>query len=175
MQTDSGESTVRGYSEKPSIPTSQVSAEAPLLPLGQGEYDEPIGLPLIVVCQNVVPAMLFLRRWIKWICWNEKWVTKKNYSTLFSNSCERFSLSVSPLSSECAYTRRRIITLPIPWLPSISFVTSLAAFTIVGTTTPHSRATICRPSEAQCCRSRVGVRAEWMGLMGQNSSTKRWF
>ena len=68
VQTDSGESTVRGYSEKPSIPTSQLSAEAPLLPLGQGEYDEPIGLPLIVVCQNVVPSMLFLRRWIKWIC-----------------------------------------------------------------------------------------------------------
>ena len=50
---DSGESSIRGYSEKPSIPNSQVSAEAPLLPLSQGEYDEPIGLPLVVVCQNV--------------------------------------------------------------------------------------------------------------------------
>lgn len=29
------------------------SAETPMLPLSQGEYDEPIGLPLVVVCQNV--------------------------------------------------------------------------------------------------------------------------
>lgn len=49
-----GESAIRGYSEKPDASTSQVSAEAPLLPLSQGEYDEPIGLPLVVVCQNVV-------------------------------------------------------------------------------------------------------------------------
>lgn len=48
-----GESAIRGYSEKPDVSTSQVSAEAPLLPLSEGEYDEPIGLPLVVVCQNV--------------------------------------------------------------------------------------------------------------------------
>jgi hypothetical protein len=46
-----GESSIRGYEEKPSIQSA--SAETPLLPLNQGEYDEPIGLPLVVVCQNV--------------------------------------------------------------------------------------------------------------------------
>src|SRR5437762_14293146 len=50
---NSGESSIRGYSEKPSVSNSQISAETHLLPLGQGEYDEPIGLPLVVVCQNV--------------------------------------------------------------------------------------------------------------------------
>ena len=45
------EASIRGYEEKPSVPT--ISAETPLLPLDQGEYDEPIGLPLVVVCQNV--------------------------------------------------------------------------------------------------------------------------
>ena len=40
--------------------TTQVSAEAPSLPLSQGEFDEPIGLPLIVVCQNVPPLPCFL-------------------------------------------------------------------------------------------------------------------
>jgi dynein light intermediate chain 1 len=29
-----------------------------VLPLGQGEFDEPIGLPLCVVCQNVSPGSL---------------------------------------------------------------------------------------------------------------------
>lgn len=48
-----GEASIRGYSEKPSVQTTQVAADAPSLPLGQGEFDEPIGLPLIVVCQNV--------------------------------------------------------------------------------------------------------------------------
>jgi hypothetical protein len=48
---DVGESSIRGYSEG-QVPTSQLS-EAPTLPLSQGEYDEPIGLPLVVVCQNV--------------------------------------------------------------------------------------------------------------------------
>jgi len=57
-----GESTIRGYSEKPAVQTgSQISSETPLLPLSQGEYDEPIGLPLIVVCQNV-DKMDFLER-----------------------------------------------------------------------------------------------------------------
>ena len=49
-----GEAAIRGYSEKPTTSNS-VSAEATLLPLSQGEYDEPIGLPLVVVCQNVTP------------------------------------------------------------------------------------------------------------------------
>jgi hypothetical protein len=52
---DAGESTVRSYSEEPAIST-QVSSE-PLLPLGKGEYDEPIGLPLVVVCQNVIATI----------------------------------------------------------------------------------------------------------------------
>ena len=52
-KVDVGESSIRGYSEKPSVPNSQVSTEAPLLPLSRGQYDEPIGLPLVVVCQNV--------------------------------------------------------------------------------------------------------------------------
>ena len=51
---DLGESAIRSYSEEPTVST-QLSSEAPLLPLGQGEYDERIGLPLIVVCQNVHP------------------------------------------------------------------------------------------------------------------------
>jgi dynein light intermediate chain 1, cytosolic len=49
-----GEAAIRGYSEKPTTSNS-VSTESTLLPLGQGEYDEPIGLPLVVVCQNVGP------------------------------------------------------------------------------------------------------------------------
>ena len=53
---DIGESSIRGYSEGVSVSNSQVSAEAPLLPLSHGEYDEPIGLPLVVVCQNVFPT-----------------------------------------------------------------------------------------------------------------------
>ena len=57
--SNSGESAIRGYSEKPAVPTSQVSTDAPLLPLSQGEYDEPIGLPLVVVCQNVRYKLLF--------------------------------------------------------------------------------------------------------------------
>lgn len=51
-QTNQGESAIRSYSEELAVST-QLSSE-PLLPLAQGEYDEPIGLPLIVVCQNVV-------------------------------------------------------------------------------------------------------------------------
>ena len=54
-----GESSIRGYSEGQAVSNSQVSPEAPLLPLGQGEYDEPIGLPLVVVCQNVFPLYHF--------------------------------------------------------------------------------------------------------------------
>ena len=50
----SGEAAIRGYSEKPTTSNS-VSTEATLLPLSHGEYDEPIGLPLVVVCQNVIP------------------------------------------------------------------------------------------------------------------------
>jgi hypothetical protein len=65
---DLGESSIRGYSEKPSVSNSQVSAETPLLPLSQGEYDEPIGLPLVVVCQNVSPLISVTdRRLTKWI------------------------------------------------------------------------------------------------------------
>jgi hypothetical protein len=52
LVTDSGESHIRAYSEKPLVPSSQISSDAPLLPLGQGEYDEPVGLPLVVVCEN---------------------------------------------------------------------------------------------------------------------------
>jgi dynein light intermediate chain 1, cytosolic len=33
--------------------SNSVSSDATLLPLSDGEYDEPIGLPLVVVCQNV--------------------------------------------------------------------------------------------------------------------------
>lgn len=81
-----GEWSIRGYSEKPSVQTTHVAADAPSLPLGQGEFDEPIGLPLIVVCQNVrLNAFISNHRWTKWICWRGKWDTKKNYSTLSNN------------------------------------------------------------------------------------------
>jgi len=87
-----GESAIRGYSEKPDVSASQVSAEAPLLPLSQGEYDEPIGLPLVVVCQNVCSLQMISNfRSTKWTCSNGRWDIKKNYLISSNNISEQFS------------------------------------------------------------------------------------
>jgi hypothetical protein len=127
---NSGESKIRGYSEKPAIPSSQLSAEAPLLPLSQGEYDEPIGLPLVVVCQNVcLHTSLIEQRLIKWTFWNEKWDIKKNYLILSNNTSERFCSNVYSMKY-MTYFRRCIIALFVAGSSSITFISSFPIISV---------------------------------------------
>lgn len=91
-----------------------VSAETPLLPLSQGEYDEPIGLPLVVVCQNV-DKMDLLEREMGY---------KEELFDFIQQYLRTILLKRIPYFN-CVKYRRRIVTLlvtiaVIPFIPVIS-------------------------------------------------------
>lgn len=71
------------------------------LPLGQGEWTEPLGLPLCVVCQNVsavmhvVTCLLTMRRPNRWNTSRSRTVGKSQTSTTSSNTSEPFFYGVS--------------------------------------------------------------------------------
>src|SRR5271156_40151 len=114
-----GESSIRGYSEKPAVQSgSQISSETPLLPLSQGEYDEPIGLPLLVVCQNV-DKMDFLERECGY---------KEELFDFIQQFLRTVLLKRTPVLSLDTNSRRCIITLSLtrsPEFPSFFVIPAL--------------------------------------------------
>ena len=160
-----GESTIRGYSEKPAVQTgSQISSETPLLPLSQGEYDEPIGLPLIVVCQNV-DKMDFLERECGY---------KEELFDFIQQFLRTILLKRTPSSLKTSNSRWCIITLSLTRPPEFASFLTITAIPFRGLTTTHPSPTVHRDSKTKCCRSRTRLSSEWMGLMGQNSCFARW-
>lgn len=74
-----------------------------LLPLGPGEWTEPLGLPLCVVCQNVsfppleIPASMRLTvcRRKRWSSWRRAWGGENQTLTWFSSTSEPCCYGVS--------------------------------------------------------------------------------
>jgi hypothetical protein len=84
-----------------------------MLPLSQGEYDEPIGLPLVVVCQNVDKMDLLER--------------EMGYKEELFDFIQQFLRTILLKRTFLTLTsrRRRITTLLVTRPPSIPFIPSL--------------------------------------------------
>ena len=100
------------------------------MPLGQGEYDEPIGLPLVVVCQNVsklyypdlfqVDKMDLLEREMGY---------KEELFDFMQQFLRTILLKRNPLNLRQLIFRRRIFTLPLTRSPSIPFILTIPLIT----------------------------------------------
>jgi len=131
-----------------------------LLPLSQGEFDEPIGLPLVVVCQNV-DKMDLLEREMGY---------KEELFDFIQQFLRTILLKRKPHPHEsCLICRRRIITLLI----TITFIVTVPVISTQRLTTSHPP--ILRSIKTQCRRPRSRLCSQRLGLMGKNPCSKRWF